>query len=437
MFKIIFHQLWNQRRMNGWIFAELLVVTFFLWITVDPICVLTGTRNIAPGYESKGRYVVRLGTYQSSHGNYKEESQNDSLRVSYYYHVARLLRDLPEVESYTVPVQLCFPNSMNWSGGQLFRDTAAISEDKFVHHQFYSFVTIEGSNPFSTYGLKDVRTGEDLQMPEDCTNRVFVSENLARELFGGIDVIGKKVYYSYKGASEIAGVFADYKHFDYGQPYALMISFEKEIVANRWMHWRYPFVLKLKKGVDEKAFEARFREEIVPQLSIGNLYFSSLKKFSEISNEYSEMTGTNNKYRLQYALVAFVILCIFLGMLGSFWIRCNARRQEIGVMRSMGASQQRIMIQFLVEAVMLVTVAFLCMLPVLFNYVYINGMATSLPGGTMPVLNSAYWMNNFGEHFGVVSLVTYLILLVISLMGIIIPVTRASRVLPAEALRDE
>ena len=37
MFKIIFHQLWNQRRMNGWIFAELLVVTFFLWITVDPI----------------------------------------------------------------------------------------------------------------------------------------------------------------------------------------------------------------------------------------------------------------------------------------------------------------------------------------------------------------------------------------------------------------
>lgn len=64
-------------------------------------------------------------------------------------------------------------------------------------------------------------------------------------------------------------------------------------------------------------------------------------------------------------------------------------------------------------------------------------MATSLPGGTMPVLNSAYWMNNFGEHFGVVSLVTYLILLVISLLGTIIPVTRASRVLPAEALRDE
>ena len=46
-------------------------------------------------------------------------------------------------------------------------------------------------------------------------------------------------------------------------------------------------------------------------------------------------------------------------------------------------------------------------------------------------------MNNFGEHFGVVSLVTYLILLVISLLGTIIPVTRASRVLPAEALRDE
>lgn len=41
--------------------------------------------------------------------------------------------------------------------------------------------------------------------------------------------------------------------------------------------------------------------------------------------------------RLQSALIGFALLSIFLGMLGTFWMRCNARRAEIGLMRSMGA----------------------------------------------------------------------------------------------------
>ena len=46
-------------------------------------------------------------------------------------------------------------------------------------------------------------------------------------------------------------------------------------------------------------------------------------------------------------------------------------------------------------------------------------------------------MNNFYEHFGLVSMVTYAILLGISLLGTLIPIIRATRVLPADALRDE
>ena len=41
MFQNILHQLWNQRRQNGWIFVELVVVSFFLWTVIDPIYVLT------------------------------------------------------------------------------------------------------------------------------------------------------------------------------------------------------------------------------------------------------------------------------------------------------------------------------------------------------------------------------------------------------------
>ena len=41
------------------------------------------------------------------------------------------------------------------------------------------------------------------------------------------------------------------------------------------------------------------------------------------------------------------LLCIFLGMLGTFWVRCDDRRQDIGVMRGLGASKTTIVRQFL------------------------------------------------------------------------------------------
>ena len=31
----------------------------------------------------------------------------------------------------------------------------------------------------------------------------------------------------------------------------------------------------------------------------------------------------------------FFLLCTFIGMVGTFWIRCNNRRGEIGIMKSM------------------------------------------------------------------------------------------------------
>jgi ABC-type lipoprotein release transport system permease subunit len=49
----------------------------------------------------------------------------------------------------------------------------------------------------------------------------------------------------------------------------------------------------------------------------------------------------------------------------------------------------------------------------------------------------SYWQNQPVMHFCIVTLMTYIILLVIALIGTYIPVKRASHILPADALRDE
>ena len=423
--------------MNGWIFMELLIVSFFLWVVLDPICVLTSTKNIAPGYEAEGRYVVRLSMYEQTHSKFDAEAEaNDSMKVEHYRRVARIIRDLPEVESLAIPRQLCFPGSTNWTGARLYRDTADVAKKNYGHMQWYSFV--KGSDPFATYGMKDALTDSPVNIIQE-KEGIYISENLAIELYGTKDARGKVLYQSadLNSGLEVLGVFADYKHFDYTQPYALAIYFEKEIEASPWMRVRYPFVFKLKEGVNEEAFIKRFTDEISPTLEWGNIYFDSIRSFTDVCEEKNSTSGIYNKIRMHYALAGFAVLCIFLGMLGTFWIRSNARRQEIGVMRSMGASRNDIIRQFLAEATLLVTLAFVCAMPLLLNYVHSEGMFNDIFAAGRPIVSDKYWVNSFWQHFGMVSLITYLILLSVSLVGTLIPVVKAANILPADALRDE
>ena len=53
------------------------------------------------------------------------------------------------------------------------------------------------------------------------------------------------------------------------------------------------------------------------------------------------------------------------------------------------------------------------------------------------VPNPVYGQNRFGFHFTVVLALSYLVLVLIALVGTYIPVRRAARALPVEALREE
>ena len=169
----------------------------------------------------------------------------------------------------------------------------------------------------------------------------------------------------------------------------------------------------------------------------GNFYFDCFKPFDETRRELGTRMGVYNKLRLKGSLTAFTLLCIFLGMVGTFWIRCNARRQEIGLMRSLGATEGRVKNQFLKEAGLLVTGAFVFSLILVVNFVVMtDGMAQQNVSGQPEFALVSQWLSP-GIQFIVVSLITYLALLVIALVGTLIPVRSAVKVLPADALRDE
>lgn len=437
MLKNIIKQVWNQRRMNGWILLELIIAGFFLWTVIDPVYILMVNHFTPKGYEEENRFVLNMGAYGNNHAK-RDTTVTQEQQKEAFLHAIRQLRDCPEVESVCLVPNSSFPNGGSWHGYQYFADTTQIAKKNYVHTQGYHYFSSEGGNIFRTYGMKDAFTGGDLIVPEDAETRrlVFVSEGFAKHMFGTIDVVGKKITSYNKQEIEIGGVFKDYKHREFQPPYPLVVHFQKSMRVGAFMHYMYMPVFKLKEGVDSEAFIERFEKEVAPHLTKANFYYNKITTFKDQRIEYAELRGIYNVIRLKMALAGFTLLCIFLGMVGTFWVKCNARRQDVGLMQSFGATRGNIIGHFLTEAALLATIAFIISFIVLIHYA-MEGNMTEIEVAGMPQFAIINWFLEEIPHFCMVSLITYLLLLAIALIGTAIPVIRASKVLPADALRDE
>ena len=431
----IIKQIWNQRRMNGWIFIEVIIAGFFLWTVIDPMYVLMTNHFEPKGYKEDGRYVLQLGAYGQSHGK-RDTTVTNEQRKEAFLRIAQMVKEQPEVDSYYICLNRSLPNEGSYNGGQFYADTASIAEKKSIHAQQFHFYADTEGDMFHTLGMIDAYTGKEMKRTSK-EGMLYVSELFAQKMFGTTQAVGKKVYLWNKQDAEINGVFKDMKTRDFHGTYPLIIIANPQLRANDYMHNQALVIFRLKEGVNFDRFYERFQKEVAPHMSQSNFYFKEIKSLADKRVELGTIMGVYSKFRLKSSLAIFTLLCIFLGMVGTFWIRCNARRQEIGLMRSMGATEARVKKQFLAEAALLVTAAFVFSLILVVNFVVMaDGMSQQSVTGETSFALVSQWLSP-GVQFAIVSLITYLALLVIALVGTLIPVRRAVKVLPADALRDE
>ena len=434
MIKLIFKQLWNQRKMNTWIFLEIIVAGVFLWYTVDTAFVTTAVNLIPKGYEENGMYQIELDGYRTNHKLYDKEVATKENREATLQRMTDQIHNIPEVLSFYLAGNATYPNSLSWSGSQFFPDTLSMTEQKYQHAQWYEVYDGGGSDFLQTMGLKDAETGEVLSMTkgEQIANRCYISEDFAKNLFGSVDPINQKVYKDRRNIYTVQGVFQRMKTIEFHLPYSLIVMCTQELPINS-----PTFVIRLKKGVNGEQFASHFMKEIAPTMKGSNLYVADVKSMASLRKGHGNIMNVYNRQRLQYSLISFTLLCIFLGMVGTFSIRTNARRQEIGLMRSLGASTLTIVKQFFCESWLLVTLGFILSLFGIANLLVMGDGMTQPQGGYNPAANASYWMFEDAPHFMIVTLLTYVLLLTISWIGTYIPVRKAMKVLPADALRDE
>jgi putative ABC transport system permease protein len=65
MLHLIGKNLWARRYRNGWLLAELIIISMVIWVLTDPIVVTTHDRGLPTGITEEGMYRLNLAAVSS------------------------------------------------------------------------------------------------------------------------------------------------------------------------------------------------------------------------------------------------------------------------------------------------------------------------------------------------------------------------------------
>jgi putative ABC transport system permease protein len=129
--------------------------------------------------------------------------------------------------------------------------------------------------------------------------------------------------------------------------------------------------------------------------------------------------------RLYMAMCVFLMVNVFLGLLGSFWFRTQQRASEIAIRMVSGASPRHIIARVLAEPLLLLL-------------------------ATVPFAAAVVWLLRGAEEFvsqqveldvlhavGVVGAATYAEMALMVVLGVLFPAVKAMRMRPAAVLQEE
>jgi putative ABC transport system permease protein len=90
---------------------------------------------------------------------------------------------------------------------------------------------------------------------------------------------------------------------------------------------------------------------------------------SEIREDMLWAYGVYDTLHYTSFFTVFFLANVFLGILGTFWLRINKRREEIGVRMALGSSRRRLVSQMHIESLVLILIATIPAALVWFNIV--------------------------------------------------------------------
>ena len=382
MTKKLLTQIKNEWLSNLWLVLELLVVSVVMWYVVDYLYTRAATYLEPRGFNIEHCYLIELGELTPKSPDYiaghtSQQTHDDIAEL------LERLRRRPEIEAVSLS-QNSYPYNGSNSGAEVSYDTL-----RSPGWTIRRLVTPDFPRVFRYRGTRGETPEQLAEMLE--RGEFMASDNLYRKYDRRMtDLVGQRFYLfgDTTKTYRLGAALQNVRYHDYDQArssYSMMVK-------QSFYYIGLELCVRVREGQD---------------------------------NDFIERLKADNDIRNYVMGMGFLLLNIFLGLLGTFWFRTQQRRSEIALHKAHGATDRAIFSRLLSEGILLLAIVTPVALLIDYNLAHLE-------------LNS--WRNGTTlewDRLLLCAAISFVLIALMIVIGIGIPARKAMKVQPAEALHDE
>lgn len=396
---------------------ELLIVSVVMWYVVDMIYTRVATFAEPKGFDIEHCYLIQMGTLTDKSADYIPDQSNEE-RIKDAQEMLDRLKHRPEVEAVSLSMY-SFPYNGSNSTSMVQYDTLQSPE-----RTIRSLVTPDFVRVFRYRGTRG-ETSEQLATMLEDDNQFLASDNLYRKYKVPLTSLVGKPFHLFGDTTStvtLAAALQNVRYCDYDQArnsYRMLYQLPTSWMANaKELEW----CVRVRADQDRDFIE-RLKADSEKLYRVGNIYIAEVRSFADIRDNFQR--GRDSALRSHFVGIGFLLLNIFLGLLGTFWFRTQQRRAEMALHKIHGATGGAIFNRLIGEGLLLLAVVTPVALLIDFNLAHLE-------------LNS--WRNGTTlewDRLLACAGISFLLMALMIVIGIAIPAHKAMKVQPAEALHDE
>ncbi len=414
----LLRQTLNEWRANVWLIVEMIIVSAIVWYINDYLYVHVATRLEPTGFDTSHTYMAEFRYLPEGSRRYTDygEAATERNRAD-LLSIIKAIRQRPDVEEVSLSAG-AEPYFQNFYGRRLnvADDTTEISiyyrQTSPEHLRTVGYQPAEG---FTIGQLEEaLRQGKPL-MTEFDNSSPHVSGHLS-----STDLLNRRVKNPRDTSMTITigGLLKPVKRTNIESEY--FISYFEPIDMDQ-LEPRPNYKINIR--VKPEA-ESRFPDSFNADRERGNTYISDIKPYSQIRDTAdSDNMVTIRKY---VAVMVFMLVSVFLGLMGTFWFRTQQRTPEIAIRKVNGATDRSVFGRLISEGLLMLAVATIPALLIDWQLCHYE-------------LNTVYGAQGYFSpgRFALTAGATAALMALMVAGGIWFPAYKATRIEPARALADE
>lgn len=344
-------QIRNEWRDNVWMIIELAIVSAAIWFVLTVLYLLTNGLFMPKGFDTDDVYSISVKYIDKSSPAFQGD-ENDEYKNAQQdlMDILRRLRENPNVEAVAIHHN-ALPYNFNYQGVPVERFDEKDSLSFQANVRYGSPDIVKVVKYHSLTGMDENKLVEALGRGEILLSDNDTYEN-AESLKGQRVILGGDSSQVFKVADVIQKVRRNDYEDSWGGTAIIPMDESKELT--------YEIALRVKPGRGPQFEEDMHNDKTLSRQR--NVYLTDVKRMSDVRE--GNQRRTDSYVRLFVTIIFFLLVTIFLGLLGTFWFRMQQRVSEIAIRKVCGATNGDIFRRIIAEGLILLfaAVAFISVL---------------------------------------------------------------------------